>query len=99
MLEPRTMRIVREFTRREVAESVSEAIRCLGFEWSTNDPEHLHLFEDIGLDSLDGFDMVVMLEEAFDAPADQDTFARTFTIRSVIESACETLERSGRLKR
>jgi acyl carrier protein len=89
---------VREFTRQDVVQSVSDAIETLGFAWEPSDGEHLHLFEDIGLDSLDGFDMVVLLEEAFDAPADADTFARTFTIRSVIESACEVLKRDGRLK-
>lgn len=85
------------YTRPEVARIVSNAIKSLGFAWEPEDPEHLHLFEDVGLDSLDGFDMVVMLEEAFESPADEDTFARTFTIRSVIESACEVLEREGRL--
>jgi acyl carrier protein len=89
---------VREFTRQEVVQSVADAIEALGFAWEPSDGEHLHLFEDIGLDSLDGFDMVVLLETAFESPADSDTFARTFTIRSVIESACYVLKKEGRFK-
>jgi len=36
-----------------VVQSVSDAIETLGFAWEPSEGEHLHLFEDIGLDSLE----------------------------------------------
>lgn len=86
------------FTRLEVAETVSRALDQLGFTWCPEDGEHTHLFDDLGLDSLDGFDMVLTLEEMFDVSSADENFARTFTMRSVIETACEILREDGRFR-
>lgn len=66
-------------------------------EWKPEDGEHRHLFDDLGFDSLDGFDFVVRLEETFELHADEDDFGRTFTVKSVIAAVCRLLEADGRL--
>jgi acyl carrier protein len=77
---------------------VSEELAKLGYDWSSEkDPEHTHLFDDLGLDSLDGFDMVVALEDRFEASGSEENFSRTFTVRAVIETACVILRSAGRL--
>lgn len=89
----------RTYDRAGVARAVSEALDELGFSWEPGvDGEHLHLFDDLGLDSLDGFDMVLTLEEKFDVSSADENFARTFTMRSVIETACEILRENGRFE-
>ncbi len=86
------------FTRGEVADGVSETLTELGYIWRAGvDPEYVHLFDDLGLDSLDGFDMVLALEERFDASGSEANFSRTFTMRAVIETACAILRSEGRL--
>jgi acyl carrier protein len=41
--------------------------------------------------------MVLCLEEAFDVEGTDENFSRTFTIRSIIETACDLLRAQGRL--
>jgi acyl carrier protein len=86
------------FSRDKVAVVVGEALGRLGYTWQPGrDPEYTHLFDDLNLDSLDGFDMVLCLEEAFDVEGTDENFSRTFTIRSIIETACDLLRAQGRL--
>jgi acyl carrier protein len=85
------------YTRHAVAVIVSETLLIVGLEWVPGrDAEHVHLFDDLGIDSLDGYDVAFMLEQKLGSASEEQNFASTFTIRSVIESACELLKRSGR---
>lgn len=85
------------YTRHDVAVLVSETLLVVGLEWIPGrDAEHVHLFDDLGIDSLDGYDVAFMLEQKLGSASEEQNFASTFTIRSVIESACELLKRNGR---
>lgn len=87
----------KSYTRQDVALVLSRALASLKFNWEPgSNPEHVHLFDDLGLDSLDGFDLVMILEEEFDTDGSEKDFSRTFTIRSVIEMVCRLLEDGGR---
>lgn len=87
----------RVFTRAEIAEIVSQSLDSLGYTWRHGqDDEYTHLFDDLYLDSLDGFDMVLILEEAFDVEGADENFSRTFTIYSIIETTCDLLRTQGR---
>jgi acyl carrier protein len=87
----------RVFTRSEVVDVVSQSLEALGYTWqSGRDDEYVHLFEDLNLDSLDGFDMVLILEEAFDVEGTDENFSRTFTVHSIVETACDLLRAQGR---
>jgi acyl carrier protein len=87
----------KSYNREDVALAISQALAILKFQWEPGtDPEHTHLFDDLGLDSLDGFDLVMILEEEFATDGREQDFSRTFTIRSVIETVCRLLEDDGR---
>jgi acyl carrier protein len=87
----------RSFTRADVATIVSQSLDAIGYTWrSDQDDEFIHLFDDLNLDSLDGFDMVLVLEEAFEVTGTDENFSRTFTIHSIIETACDLLREQGR---
>lgn len=87
----------RMYTRTDVAVLVSETLLVVGLEWVPGrDAEHMHLFDDLGIDSLDGYDVAFMLEQKLGSASEEQNFASTFTIRSVIESACDLLKRNGR---
>lgn len=87
----------KSYTRNDVALVLSRALASLKFSWEPgSNPEHVHLFDDLGLDSLDGFDLVMILEEEFDTDGREQDFSRTFTVRSVIETVCRLLEDGGR---
>lgn len=85
------------YTRHGVAVLVAETLLVVGLEWVPGrDAEHVHLFDDLGIDSLDGYDVAFMLEQKLGSASEEQNFASTFTIRSVIESACDLLKRNGR---
>ena len=85
------------YTRYGVAVLVAETLLVVGLEWVPGrDAEHVHLFDDLGIDSLDGYDVAFMLEQKLGSASEEQNFASTFTIRSVIESACDLLKRNGR---
>lgn len=84
--------------RSDVAMILSQEMAEMNFHWTPGEPEHLHLFEDIGLDSLDGFELALALRHRFSVVQERIYFARTFTIRSVIEAACDVLRARGELE-
>ena len=88
----------KSYNRKGVALVLSQSLALLKFQWKPEtDPEHTHLFDDLGLDSLDGFDLVMILEEEFGTDGSEQDFSRTFTVRAVIETVCHLLENDGRL--
>jgi len=84
--------------RADVAVALSQEMAEMNFHWTPGEPEHLHLFEDIGLDSLDGFELALAMRQRFSVVEERAYFARTFTIRSVIEAACDVLRTRGELE-
>ena len=72
-------------TRAEVASAISELLAELGFTWSPGDAESIHVFDDLGFDSFDGYELVTMLEDRFEVPSAPEDFAATFTMRSIID--------------
>jgi acyl carrier protein len=84
------------FTRADVVDRIAGILTDMLVDWSPGDGEHLHLFDDLGLDSLDGYEMVVRLEEAFGEAAGADDFARALSIRSVVEVVCTKLDQVDR---
>jgi acyl carrier protein len=84
------------WTRLAVVDRIGLILNDMLIDWTPSDGEQVHLFDDLGLDSLDGYDMVARLEEAFDLAADPDAFARTLSIHSVVAAVCEQLAAAGR---
>lgn len=86
------------FTREEIVSTIQQVLTDMLIAWSPSDGEFLHLFDDLGLDSLDGYDMVALIEQRFELDAGPEDFARTLTVHTVVEAISEKLAASGRLR-
>jgi acyl carrier protein len=67
-----------------VAGVVARLLGELGYDWDRGD-EAAHLFDDLGFDSFDGYELVAMVEFEFDLELDDAEVDTVFTVGDLVD--------------
>ena len=78
-------------SRQDIAATVADLLTQLDLRWDTSMPESAHLFDDLGMDSFDAYEMIEMVELEFNLDAPDDEFAGVFTVADLIEVVVTSL--------
>lgn len=91
----------------EIAVVVADLLDQLGLTWDPATSGDVHLFDELGMDSFDAYEMIAMLQIAFDLESDdvagdvdvdeaEGTFDHVFTVSQIISTVAERIAASGR---
>lgn len=72
-------------TRSQIVRIVADLLDEIGLLWDPSDSEDLHLFDELGMDSYNAYEMIAMLEMTFDLEILDGDFDDVWTVRGIVD--------------